>query len=149
MPRMTANLAAERSLSSQDQRHNFQTNFTYELPIGQNRKFFATASTKLLNIISGWTFNGNLTIASGNPLNPSYFSSSGSTSSAALYNALRPDTTGEGISLPGSERTAQKFFNTAAFSIPAGQYGNAGRNIIPGPGSSIAQPVGSQRFPFG
>jgi hypothetical protein len=106
------------------------------LPIGQNRKFFATASTKLLNIISGWTINGNLTIASGNPLNPSYFSSSGSTSSAALYNALRPDTTGEEISLPGSERTAQNFFNTAAFSIPAGQYGDAGRNIIPGPGSS-------------
>jgi trimeric autotransporter adhesin len=131
-----ANLAAERSLSSQDQRHNFQSNFTYELPIGQNRKFFATASPKLLNIISGWTFNGNLTIASGNPLNPSYFSSSGSTSSAALYNALRPDTTGEGISLPGSERTVQKFFNTAAFSIPAGQFGDAGRNIIPGPGSS-------------
>ncbi len=75
-----ANLAAERSLSSQDQRHNFQTNFTYELPIGQNRKFFASASTKLLNIISGWTFNGNLTIASGNPLNPGYSSSSGSTS---------------------------------------------------------------------
>ena len=90
-----ANLAAERSLSSQDQRHNFQTNFTYELPIGQNRKFFATASTKLLNIISGWTFNGNLTIASGNPLNPRYASSSGSTSSAALYNALRPDATGD------------------------------------------------------
>jgi hypothetical protein len=131
-----ADLAAERSLSSQDQRHNFQTSFAYELPIGQNRKFFATASAKLLNIISGWTFNGNLTIASGNPLSPRYASSSGSTSSAALYNALRPDATGEEISLPRSERTVQKFFNTAAFSIPSGAYGNAGRNIIPGPGSN-------------
>jgi trimeric autotransporter adhesin len=129
------NLAAERSLSSQDQRHNFQTNFTYELPIGQNRMFFAAASTKLLNIISGWTFNGNLTIAGGNPLNPRYASSSGSTSSAALYNALRPDATGEDISLPRDERTVRKFFNTAAFAIPAGEFGNAGRNIIPGPGS--------------
>ena len=130
-----ADLGAERSLSSQDQRHNFQTNFSFELPIGQNRKFFATASTRLLNIISGWSFNGNLTIASGNPLNPRYASSSGSTSSAALYNALRPDGTGEKISLPESERTVQRFFNTAAFSIPAGEYGNAGRNIISGPGS--------------
>ena len=32
---------------------------------------------------------------------------------------------------------AQQFFNTAAFTIPAGEYGNAGRNIIPGPGSSV------------
>jgi len=131
-----ADLAAERSLSSQDQRHNFQTSFTYELPIGQNRRFFATASTKLLNIISGWTFNGNLTLASGNPLNPRYASSSGSTSSAALYNALRPDITGEEISLPRGERTVTRFFNTAAFSIPSGEYGNAGRNIIEGPGSN-------------
>ena len=131
-----SDLAAERSLSSQDQRHNFQTNFAYELPIGQNRRFFAGASQKLLNIISGWTFNGNLTISSGTPLNPRYASSNGSASSAALYNSLRPDVTGLPISLPRGERTSQEFFNTAAFSIPAGQFGNAGRNIIPGPGSS-------------
>ncbi len=131
-----AALDAERSLSSQDQRHNFQTNFSYELPVGQNRRFLATASPRLLNILSGWTFNGNLTIASGNPLNPGYASSSGSTSSAALYNALRPDATGEEVSLPGGERSVQRFFNTAAFSIPSGEFGSAGRNIIPGPGSS-------------
>jgi hypothetical protein len=128
-------LAAERSLSGQDQRHNFQTNFAYEFPIGQNRKFFAAASPKLLNIISGWSVNGNLMIASGNPLNPRY-ASSGSVSGAAVYNSLRPDATGLPISLPRSERTELRFFDTAAFSIPAGEYGNAGRNIIPGPGSS-------------
>ena len=131
-----SNLAAERSLSSQDQRHNFQTNGAYELPIGQNRKYFAGASPKLLNIISGWTFNANLTMASGNPLSPRYASSNGSVSNAALYNSLRPDVTGLPISLPRGERTAQEFFNIAAFSIPAGQVGDAGRNIIPGPGSS-------------
>jgi trimeric autotransporter adhesin len=131
-----SDLAAERSLSSQDQRHNFQTNGAYELPIGQNRKYFAGASPKLLNIISGWTFSANLTIASGNPLSPRYASSNGSASSAALYNSLRPDATGLPISLPSGERTAQEFFNSAAFSIPAGQFGDAGRNIIPGPGSS-------------
>jgi hypothetical protein len=130
------NLAAERSLSSQDQRHSFQTNYAYELPIGQNRMFFATASPKLLNIISGWTFNGNVTLASGNPLTPRYASSSGSTSSAALYNSLRADGTGLPISLPREARTVQRFFNTAAFTIPSGEFGNAGRNIIPGPGSS-------------
>src|SRR5262249_6503010 len=51
-----ANLKAERSLSSQDQRHNVQTNFTYDLPMGQNRKFFANASARTRNFISGWTF---------------------------------------------------------------------------------------------
>lgn len=131
-----SNLAAERALSNQDQRHNFRTSFMYELPFGQNRAFFAGASTKIQNFISGWTFNGNLTIASGTPMSARYASSSGSASGAALYNSLRPDATGLPVSLPRGERTIQKFFNTAGFSIPSGQYGNAGRNTIPGPGSS-------------
>jgi hypothetical protein len=130
------NLAAERGLSNQDQRHNFQTNFMYELPLGQNRAFFSGASTKVQNLISGWTFNGTLTIAGGMPLSARYSSSSGRSSGAALYNSLRADATGLPISLPRSQRTVQKFYNTAAFSIPSGQYGTAGRNTITGPGSS-------------
>jgi hypothetical protein len=129
------NLAAERGLSNQDQRHNFQTSFMYELPLGQNRAFFSGASTKVQNLISGWTFNGALTIASGTPLTARYASSSGSSSGAALYNSLRADATGLPLSLPRSQRTVQRFYNTAAFSIPSGHYGTAGRNTITGPGS--------------
>jgi hypothetical protein len=130
-----ANLNAERSLSSQDQRHNFQTSFVYELPIGQNRRFLAGASTKLLNFVEGWTFNGNFALASGTPLTARYASSSGSSSGAALYNSLRPDATGLEVSIPKDERTWQRFFNTAAFAIPVGEFGDAGRNTITGPGS--------------
>jgi hypothetical protein len=132
-----ADLAAERGLSNQDQRHNFQTNLTYELPIGQNRMFFAGASTKLLNLISGWTFNGSLTLASGSPLTPRYASSGGSSAGSALYNSLRPDSTGTPVTLPRSERTTESFFNTAAFAIPSGPYGTAGRNTITGPGINV------------
>ena len=84
-------LSAERSLSSGSRRHNFQSNITYELPIGQNRKFFAGASPKLLNFISGWSFNGTFQLASGSPLTAQYVSSNGSTSGAALYQSLRPE----------------------------------------------------------
>ncbi len=132
-----ADLDAEHARSSQDQRHNFQTSFMYELPFGQNRAFFSGASNPVQNLISGWTFNGTLTIASGNPLTARYASSSGNTTGAAIYNALRADATGLEVSLPRSERTVQKFFNTAAFAIPVGQYGTAGRNTITGPGSSL------------
>jgi len=130
-----SNLAAERGLSSQDQRHNFQSSFTFDLPMGQNRMFFAGASTKTLNLVSGWTLNGNLTVASGAPATARYASSSGSGSGAALYNSLRPDVTGAPISLSRGERTIKKFFNTSAFIIPSGAYGNSGRNTITGPGS--------------
>lgn len=131
-----ADLAAERALSSQDQRHNFQTTFAYELPMGQNRKFFAAASPRLLNFIAGWTINGNFTLASGSPVTARYTGSSGS-SGAALYNALRADATGIASGIPWEDRTVLAYFNAAAFAIPAGTYGNAGRNTITGPGSNI------------
>jgi len=130
------NLAAERSRSSQDQRHNFQTTFSYELPMGQNRMFFATASPKLLNFLAGWNINGNFTLASGTPLTARY-SGSSSGSSTALYNALRADATGISPSLPWGDRTVLAFMNTAAFTIPSGPYGNAGRNTITGPGANL------------
>ncbi len=132
-----ANLAAERALSDQDQRHNLRMNFAYELPIGKNRMFFAGASNRLLNFISGWTFNGSLALASGFPLTARYASSGGGSSGAALYNSLRPDVTGFPVNLPHSARSVSAFFNTAAFAIPAGTYGNAGRNTITGPGNNV------------
>jgi hypothetical protein len=128
-----ANLAAERGPSNQDQRHNFQTNFTYEMPMGKNRLFFAASSAKVLNFVAGWTFNGTLSMASGNPLNPS-LGSNGSLSTSTFYNSLRPDITGSQISLSKSDRTVTKYFNTAAFTNPVGQFGTASRNCITGPG---------------
>lgn len=128
-------LAAERALSSGDRRHNFSTNFVYELPMGQNRRFFAGASNRVLNLVSGWTFNGNFSMGSGSPTTARYASSNTIGGSAGLYNSLRPDATGLPVSLSRSDRNILVFFNTAAFAIPAGQYGNAGRNTIIGPGS--------------
>jgi hypothetical protein len=130
-----ADLKAERALSNQDQRHNLQTNFVYELPFGENRAFFAGSSPQLLNFVAGWTFNGSFTMASGTPMTPRYASGNGSASGAALYNSLRPDVTGLPIALPRDQRTMLRYFNTAAFSIPSGAYGTAGRNSITGPGS--------------
>jgi trimeric autotransporter adhesin len=132
-----ANPAAEWSVSSQDQRHSFQTNFTYELPFGQNRMFLAAASQKVLNFVSGWTISGSFSLSSGSPVTARYASGSGSNSGAALYNALRADATGAEVSIPRGERTVKKFFNTDAFAVPSGTYGSAERNTITGPGNNV------------
>jgi trimeric autotransporter adhesin len=132
-----ADLAAERSLSSQDQRHRFQANVTYDLPFGQNRLFLAGASSKVLNFVSGWSFFGNFSMASGSPLTARYVSGNGSSAGAALYNSLRPDATGVPANLAWADRSMMRFFDTAAFTIPAGLYGSAGRNTITGPGTIL------------
>jgi hypothetical protein len=131
-----AYLRGERGLSNSDQRHNFQMSYGYELPFGKNRFFFKNSSDKLLNIISGWNFNGSLNLSSGSPLTVYYASTSGLSAGAGLYNSLRADVTGVSPNLSKSDRTLQRFFNTAAFSIPAGTYGTSGRNTITGPGSN-------------
>jgi trimeric autotransporter adhesin len=128
-------LRGERGLSSQDQRHNFQASSSLELPIGKNRLLFANSSDKLLNFVAGWNFNGSFSMSSGNPLTARYINQSGNSTGASLYNSLRADATGIPASLPKNQRSIQKFFNTAAFDIPHGQYGTASRNTIIGPGS--------------
>ena len=132
-----ADLSAERALSNGDRRHVFTTQYTYELPIGQNRKFFAGSSAKLLNFIGGWSWNGDMTLQSGSPLTAVYAPSNGSSTGAALYNSLRPDATGVPVALPRDKRTWLNYFNAAAFAIPAGPYGTAGRNTITGPGAFL------------
>ena len=45
---------------------------------------------------------------------------------------------GQSVALPRDQRTANHFFNTAAFTTPAPYtFGNAGRDTIPGPGNNI------------
>jgi hypothetical protein len=54
---------------------------------------------------------------------------------------------GQSISLPPSQRTPDHWFNTAAFTDPQPYtFGDAGRNIIPGPGNEIVDLALHRRF---
>ena len=51
------------------------------------------------------------------------------------YFSGRAEATGLPVTLPASDRSTLDYFNTSAFTLPpAGEFGNAGRNTIPGPG---------------
>src|SRR5207247_5380272 len=50
------------------------------------------------------------------------------------YGSQRADATGVAAGLPASEQSTLRYFNTDAFALPPpGQFGNAGRDTIPGP----------------
>lgn len=124
-PRNTRLLHLERSLSSFDMRHRFVTSYTWELPFGHNKRFQLN-SPPLNAIFGNWQINGITTIRSGTPFTPT-------TNSAET--GSRPDRIGYG-SLPRSERTVDKYFDPSAFLPPAQYtYGNAGKNILIGPGA--------------
>ena len=125
-------LAAERGLSSFDQRHRFTGDYYYELPLGKEKKWLNHDSWAE-RIFGGFAFSGNITLASGFPFSPRIFGSRSDLGRGA-NGSLRPDIV-PGQSIQVNDPTIQQWFNTAAFTTPAGTFGDAGRNIIEGPGT--------------
>jgi outer membrane receptor protein involved in Fe transport len=125
-------IAAERGLSSFDQRHRFTADYLYQLPFGKDKKWL-THESMAEKAFSGISWSGNVTAASGVPFSPRIFGS-GADLNRGVTGAARPDlVAGQPIAL--DHPTIQQWFNTAAFTRPTGVFGDAGRNIIIGPGT--------------
>jgi len=119
-------LSAERSLSSFNRTHQF--NGTFQYSTGQG----VTGGTLLSGwkgaLAKDWTFSSTLTVASGLPETPIVLSRVAT--GTGFTGTLRADYIVGSLAplLPGYG------FNVDAFAAPqAGQYGNAGRDIITGP----------------
>jgi len=137
-------LAAEWSLSSFDVRHRFSGDFSLELPFGAGRRWL-TKEGWANYVVGGWMLNGTISVASGQPFTPLV---TGAVSDVAngVNGTLRANYNGAPIQLDNP--TLAQFFNTSAFSIPAtGAFGNAGRNIIIGPGSFTFNMGMNKNFP--
>jgi len=120
------NLALERGLSTFDQRHKLQVQYTLSSPVGIHGLWRNGGwKTKAL---TGWTLSGNLSALSGTPLTARVQGNLANTGGTAAFGTGRAQATGAGIG-DGS----YPYFNLLAFTLPlAGQYGDAGRNTIPG-----------------
>lgn len=125
-------LAAERGLSSFDQRHQFNGTVVYELPFGANKRWFNDGAAA--HVLGNWTFNASVQLASGTPYSALVLAGAAD-AARGTTGTLRANYNGEPISI--ADPTTTTFFNTAAFSLPPpGTYGNSARNIIIGPGTS-------------
>lgn len=122
-PQNSYNLRAERGRSNFDIRHRASISYTYLLP-GRGK------------ILGGWETNGILTFQSGQPftvaLLPDFDNSNTGRSNLGFGAGDRPNV----LRNPTlSSPTPSRWFDTSAFAIPArGNFGNAGRNIVEGPG---------------
>src|SRR5215469_11518982 len=126
-------LAAERGLCSFDQRHRFTADYYYQLPFGKEKKWLHGDGWQD-KFFGGFAFQGNITLASGFPFSPRIFGSFTDLGRGA-NGSLRPNVV-PGQSITVGDPSIQEWFNTAAFVAPArGQFGDAGRNIIEGPGT--------------
>jgi hypothetical protein len=125
VPQDSYDMKAERGLLGFDRPHNLSINYIYELP------FFKQRHGAVGRILEGWEISGITTVSSGPAATP--LISTGSNGVGPNGLAGRPDLVSNQIEGP---RTAEQWFNTAAFAAPAaGFFGNAGRSIIREPGT--------------
>lgn len=123
------NLRANYGLSSFDYRHRFTLSTIYELPFGRDRRFAGQAGGLLDAFIGGWQMANILVAQSGSP-----FSVFLATPTANTGTFTRPDRICNG-NLPSDERGINRWFDTSCFVAPPPfTFGNAGRNILIGPG---------------
>lgn len=139
------NLAAERGLSSFDQRHRFTADYLWELPFGHDRRWLAQSSVARA-IFGDWNWSGDWTIASGLPFTPRVLGDFEDVA-RGTNGTLRPNLTGEPVTL--SDPSIAEWFNTAAFVAPLGtQFGDARRNSIIGPGTLLFDMAFSKIIPL-
>ncbi len=128
-------LGAERGLSSFNQTHKFTADYLWELPFGHDKRWL-TENTPMRAIFGDWQWSGDWTITSGLPFTPRFLANA-SEINGGTNGTLRPDVV-PGQSIQISNHSIAKWFNTAAFvAPPTGQYGDARRNSIIGPGSKV------------
>jgi hypothetical protein len=131
-PQDSNNPGAEFGRSGFDVRQRLSVSLAYDLPFGRDAQPGSLASW----LLADWQVNGIVTVQSGRPFTVALLqeldnSNTGRTNLGFGAND-RPTVTGD----PSvSDPTSQRWFNTAAFSLPAyGTFGNAGRNLLDGPG---------------
>jgi hypothetical protein len=123
------NPGLERASSNQDRRLAWVTSYVYELPFGRGKRWLAAGPGAWL--LGGWQTGGILTLLSGRPLTHSINVDRQNNGGAVRGNWVRNP------NLPSGDRTIDRWFDTTFVEpTPAGvgQIGNAGRNLIIGPG---------------
>jgi hypothetical protein len=118
--------------STSDARHIAAVTSTYELPFGYGKKFFGNAHGLAQKLAAGWILSGVETIQSGLPFTPQLGFIP--TNNGDRRNPIRPSWNpafNGPVVLGGPDR----YFDPNAFVLPpAGTYGNAGRDVLYGPG---------------
>src|SRR6266571_2442991 len=112
--------------------HQFNTNFSYQLPFGSGQRFGGGASGWMNRLIGGWQWNGIATAQTGFPFTPTIgFNNSGTGEGTQPTDVADRNPNFKGPVVLG---TVDHWFDPRAFSMPiAGTFGNAGRSAYRGP----------------
>ncbi len=134
-PQDSRNPELEYGRSSYDVRHRFASSFAWEMPFGSGQRWLDAGGIAAA-IFGNFQLQGIVTLESGAPftvaLLPEIDNSNTGRSTLGFGANDRPNVSGDPTL---EDPTAERWFDTAAFSMPAfGTFGNTGRNTLEGPG---------------
>jgi hypothetical protein len=126
-------ISAERGRSMFDARHRFVLSYQWMLPFWKSPQYWYQ------HVLANWQVNGITTFMSGTPFtvyDSRDVTFQGGAPEISGFSSGRPNLVGDPNSGP---HTSSQWFNSSAFQrldpvLNAGQFGNAGRNIVQGPG---------------
>jgi hypothetical protein len=130
-PQNAYNARPDYGLSEVHRKHALNLNYIYELPF-----FRKHSSAAVRSVLAGWVLAGVTSFQSGAPNSVAVpvdvaRIGAGSTRATVIGDP----------NLPKDQRTLERWFNAEAFLPPEkmvqGKFGNAGRNILIGPGFSL------------
>jgi hypothetical protein len=126
-------------------RHKFVVTTMSELPFGRGQRYLSGAPRWADQIVGGWQFVTLHFFKSGLYFSPTF---SGSDPSNTLTSGGLPDRLSDGNLEPGERRVERWFDPTpTAFRVPQpGRFGNAGVNILEGPGTVLHHVSLTKRF---
>jgi hypothetical protein len=132
-----------------DVRQRFVFSYVYDLPFGRGRRFAKDASGVVNQIVGNWQMTGVFSAATGNYYTATDINdvSGGDCGGTVGYYCSRPNLVGNPNTKPCIPGT---LFNTCAFADNTilGTFGNAGRNIIEGPGYKTWDTSLVKQFPL-
>jgi hypothetical protein len=118
-----------------DVRHRFVLNYIYSFPFGNGQRFGGDATGIKNQLIGNWQITGIVSAQTGNWFTPTddLVNISNSDCGGGVFNCARPNVVANPNGPPCIPGT---IFNTCAFvaNTTFGTFGDAGRNIIRGPG---------------
>jgi Carboxypeptidase regulatory-like domain/TonB dependent receptor-like, beta-barrel len=133
-PQDSYNIRAEKGLADFDNRERWVTSVDYEIPVGKGQHFLNRGGP-IDAVLGGWHIGGIISFRSGFPFSPEIGFDPSNTGSPGLQRSNR---IGSGhLANPGPNL----WFNINDFPVPNcpnGCFGNAGKNILEGPGEKTA-----------
>jgi hypothetical protein len=149
VPQNSFDAGADWGPSGCDIRHRFVSSVIYKVPLSAQGGHSRTA-TIARAVFGGWQASLIYQWQSGFPFTISVFGDTANAGSLLNVNPIRANVVpGVSPELPGDERSADMWFNTAAFTTPAPfTFGTATRNSVWGPSLSKADLAMDRAIPL-